>query len=96
MVQWLRLRLPAQEAWVRSPLRDLRSHLPCSQEIKTPTRDCIRTNSIQAFKNVIHIFFLILKKKNKTKEVRLGFQHRGLWGGGGGPQIRDPPLGAGH
>ena len=34
-VQWLRLRLPMQGVWVRSLVRELRSHMPCGQKTKT-------------------------------------------------------------
>ena len=34
VVQWLRLRLPMQGVWVRSLIRELRSHMPHGQNIK--------------------------------------------------------------
>ena len=35
MVQWLRFCVAIQAAWVQSLIRELRSHIPCSQREKT-------------------------------------------------------------
>ena len=35
VVQWLSLCLPMQGLWVRSLIRELGSHKPCGQKIKT-------------------------------------------------------------
>ena len=35
VVQWLRLHLPVQGVWVRSLVRELRSHMPCGQKNRT-------------------------------------------------------------
>ena len=35
LVQWLRVRLPMQDLWVWSVVRELRSHLPLDQKTKT-------------------------------------------------------------
>ena len=42
VVQWLRLHLPMQGVWVRSLVRELRSHMPYSQkkDPETEQRQC--------------------------------------------------------
>ena len=53
-VQWLRLHLPIQEAWVPSLVMISRSHMPHSQKSKTQNRINIVTNSIKILK-MVHI-----------------------------------------
>ena len=53
-VQWLRLCLPAQEVWVQSLARELRSHMPHSQKTETENINDIVTNSIKTLE-IVHI-----------------------------------------
>ena len=48
--QWLRLHFPVWEVQVPSLVRDLRSHMPCSQTTKIENRSSIVTNSIRTLK----------------------------------------------
>ena len=61
MVQWLRLHLPVQGIQVQSLVRELRSHMPCGQKIKTYNRSNVVTHSIKTLK-MVHI----KEEKQKT------------------------------
>ena len=61
-VQWLRL--PMQEVWVRSLVRELRPHTPRDQKTKTQNRSNIVTDSIKTLETV-HI-----KKKKIFKKIK--------------------------
>ena len=54
---------PVQGLWVRSPVGELRFHMPCSQKTKTKNGSNIVTNSIKTLKMVR------IKKKINTRPV---------------------------
>ena len=47
VVQWLKLCLPKQSAWVPSLIGELRSHMPPGQQTATGSRSNIVTNLIK-------------------------------------------------
>ena len=62
-VQWLRLCLPVQGAWVRSLVRELRSHTPHGQRTRTHTQQKQYCNKLRTLKRST-------SKKKKKKEKR--------------------------
>ena len=73
VVQWLRLGLPMQGVGVQSLVRELRSHVPHGQKIKTQNRSNTVANSIKTLK-IFHIKNKNLKKKNCKLETEIPFQ----------------------
>ena len=63
MVQWLRLHLPMRGVWVRSLVRELRSHIPCGQKNQKHKTSNTVTNSIKILK-MVHV-----KKKKILKKI---------------------------
>ena len=65
MVRLLRLCLPIQAVQVQSPVRELRFHMSHGQNIKTPYRSNIVTNSIKTLK-MVHIKKILNKRKQSS------------------------------
>ena len=65
MVRLLRLCLPIQAVQVQSPVRELRFHTSHGQNIKTPYRSNIVTNSIKTLK-MVHIKKILNKRKQSS------------------------------
>ena len=86
VVLWLRLCLPMQGEGVQSLVRELRSHVPHGQKIKTQNRSNTVANSIKALK-MVHIKKKKQKKTSKKKKVNEDFP--------GGTKVDDPCANAG-
>ena len=65
VVQWLRLCLPMQGVWVRSPVRELRSHMARDQKNQNIKQKQYCNKFNKTFK-MVHIKKKNLKKKNSS------------------------------
>ena len=69
MVQWLRLDLPKQGAWVQSLVREMRSHMPRGQKYQNIKHKQYCNKFNEDIKNGPHKKKKILKKKNSPAKT---------------------------